>query len=362
MDSVSDIRAAVPAMAPLHRGIWRYGHAGATPFTGNLRLLADGRIGGYIQFNEAAWQVDGPDLIFLSKTGKPTTRFTAAHRNAQGHMVLTGAFLAKTNPPVIHVLEAVPEPYQIAPAPGAFPIIQHFNGPRRRNLVIIGANETSLHHAWPRDIPDSERSWDIFISFYGTPENYPPPGPAEYTSLRWGLRKWQAIHAAMHAASPFWEYERIFIIDDDIHTRWSDINKFLEICAAHNLLLASPALKPDCCVNHKITVQEPGTLLRHTSFVEALTPCFTADALRDCIAPAQDSIYGFGLDHLWPLNLGFPRGRIAIVDAVAFDHTRPLATNYPLGQAVAEEKALFKRYGIGWTLGYQVTGTIPLPG
>ena len=175
-----------------------------------------------------------------------------------------------------------------------------------------------------------------------------------------GLQKWQAIHAAMHEASPFWAYERIFIIDDDIRTCWRDINRFLEICEAHDLALASPALKPDCCVNHEMTAQQPGTLLRYTSFVEALTPCFTREALRECIAPAQGSLSGFGLDHLWPLNLGFPREKIAIVDAVAFDHTRPLATNYDLRQAVAEERALFMRYGVRWTLGYRVSGALPL--
>jgi hypothetical protein len=263
---------------------------------------------------------------------------------------------------VVHCLEAIDDPYAISKAPEKFQIDDRRSGPRRRNLVIMGAGETSLHHQWVRDIPDSERNWDLCLSFYGKPENYPPPGPYEYASRQPGVRKWIAIHAAMYEGSPFWDYERIFVIDDDILTSWSVINRFLDICEAFDLQLAQPSLKPDCFVTHALTAQRPGSLIRFTTFVEAMAPCFTSAALRQCIAVTQGGYYGFGIDHLWPLILGAPYEKIAIVDAVAIDHTRHVATSYPIELAVAEEIDLFARYGNPARLGYQELTYIPLPG
>jgi len=337
--------------------IWSFGGVGKSPYTRNLRLLPDGRIGGYINNNEHRWRLDPESLTILDRGGQPTTLFDRVRINAEGRMTLTGNYTGA--PGAEHYLEEHTDPYGIATNPENFKIDQHFSGPKRRNLVIMGANESSLHHEWTQDIADADRNWDLCLSFYGDPKNYPPAGPVEYTSLQPGVRKWLAIHAAMYEGSPFWEYERIFVLDDDIRTSWSDINKFLDICRELDLQLAQPALKPGCAITHMITRQSPDTLVRFTNFVEAMAPCFTSEALRLCISVTQGGYYGFGIDHLWPSILGLPEKKIGIVDAIAVDHTRPVGVNYSMELALAEERQLFKIYGVNGWAGRDVLGSVP---
>jgi hypothetical protein len=224
----------------------------------------------------------------------------------------------------------------------------------------MGANERSLHHEWPQNIEKSERNWDLCISFYGSPSNYPPHGPLEYSSLQPGVKKWIAIHRAMHENSPLWNYERVLVLDDDIRTSWLDINRFFNICADLDLVLAQPSLVPGCCINHTITEQRPNSLIRFTTFVEAMAPCFTTEALRLCIPCTAGGYYGFGIDHLWPKILGMPRNRIGIVDAVSIEHTRPFGSTYSMERALDEQKLLFENYGMNSFFGYQELGNIRL--
>jgi FkbM family methyltransferase len=354
--TVATVAAEFPGFP--HSMLWTFGRRGR-PYTGMLRCLPDGRIGGYVHSNESFWRLGEEGLTFLDSERRPSTVFDRAAINAAGLPILTGSMVY--DQAVTHRLEAVADPHTISTAPEKFPIDDHRTGPRRRNLVIMGANEESLHHQWPQDVPDSERNWDLCLSFYGAPENYPPPGPYEYASRQPGVRKWIAIHAAMYEGSPFWDYERIFVIDDDILTSWSDINRFLDICEAYDLQLAQPSLKPDCFLNHEITAQKPGSLLRFTTFVEAMAPCFARAALRQCIAVTQGAFYGWGIDHLWPMILGAPRDKLAIVDAVAIAHTRPLAVTYPRELAAFEEQELYQCYGNPDRLGVRELTQITLP-
>jgi FkbM family methyltransferase len=340
------------------KGFLAFGVVGKPPYSKFFRLLPDGRVGGYINPNESRWNLENGSLVVTDSSGQTTTIFDRVETDANGKFLLVGKFVFEPNSGIEHYLQPIIDPYHIATEPKNFNIDKHFLGQRRRNLVIMGANEESMHHGWERNIADHERNWDLCISFYGKAQNYPPPGPVEYTSLQTGVRKWLAIHAAMYEGSPFWDYERIFVLDDDIRTTWKDINEFLDICREHDLWLAQPSLAPNCCITHSITEQQPGSLIRFTDFVEAMAPCFTNEALRECISITQGGYYGFGIDHLWPLILGLPKDKIGIVDAVAIEHTRPLGTNYPINLAKDEEKALFEQYKVSGGAGLNVVGYV----
>jgi hypothetical protein len=338
--------------------IWAFGKYGEQPYHRYFRMLPHGRIGGHNHPNETRWEFRDNHLVILNTEGIVTTRIDRLEISDTGKLRLIGPMVTDPTGSVTHCWEQIDEPYSVATDPSAFKLDSHGSGKPRRNLVIMGANEQSLHHEWPRNIPDTERNWDLCLSFYGKPENYPPPGPAEYTSLQPGVRKWIAIHRAMHENSPFWQYQRILVLDDDIRTDWLDINRFFEIVERFDMALAQPSLTSDSHITHPITKQQPDCLVRFTTFVEAMAPCFTADALRLCISTTQGGHYGFGIDHLWPRILGMPQNRIGIVDAVAMEHTRPLAVNYPLHEAMNEESDLFARYGMGGGIGTFETGRI----
>ncbi|HQT64667.1 MAG: hypothetical protein B7Z75_05155 [Acidocella sp. 20-57-95] len=325
---------------------WRFGKTDGPVYCIFLKLFSDNRIGGYIHPNEKYWRLTDEGLTFHDQTGQVTTLFNKCETDPAGQRRLTGVIITETMQRVEHYLEETSEPLSICTDPNKFKLDKNTTGKKRRNLVILGANENSLHHSWPNNLRDADRTWDLCVSFYGAAANYSRVRSAEYSSLQTGVRKWQAIHSALHETSPFWDYERIFILDDDIRTSWRDINLFLEICRDFDLQLAQPSLTPHCYVNIPITRQVPGNYVRFTTYVEAMAPCFTRDALRKCIATTAEGYYGFGFDHIWPRILNLPKNKIGIVDAVAINHTRPLATNYSLDLAHAEEIELFKRYGL----------------
>jgi len=58
--------AAVAAKFPgfPHSMLWSFGRPG-DPYTGMLRCLPDGRIGGYVHFNESFWRLSDGGLTFL---------------------------------------------------------------------------------------------------------------------------------------------------------------------------------------------------------------------------------------------------------------------------------------------------------
>ena len=203
----------------------------------------------------------------------------------------------------------------------------------RRDLVIVRANEASQHVHWPKNITNEDRTWDLMVSFYGSGENFGTDPNAEYQVHQLGW-KYAAIHSLFYDASPLWTYKRFALVDDDIMTTWRDMNEMFALFTEFDLALAQPALSGH--VIHPITLPNKDYLLRFTSFVEVMTPWFSRDALRTCLPTFLGNDRGFGMDHIWPKLLGEPRNKLAIVDKIVVEHTRPLAMNYDLEKFVGE--------------------------
>ena len=320
--------------------VWVFGTADHA-FARQVRLLPDGRISGYYYPNEHAWRFEGDRLVFLDVGNRVTSSFDRATRDEDGRLSLADEmFMLRETAP----LQA------LAPDASGFPIDVRVAGAapgsRRRNLVLLFGNRESLHHRWPRDIDEADRSWDLCVSFYGPAAQYDDVGFAEFSSLQTGIRKPAASHAAFGHGSPLWNYERVWLADDDLMIGWRDINTLFAISANFGLAISQPALLPGSEVTHDITRQQERLVLRTTSFVEAMAPCFSRDALELCVPVFEGQVHGWGTDHVWPKLIGPPHGRMAIIDAVPMLHTRPLATSYSWDEAKAEENALLDAYGL----------------
>ena len=324
---------------------WSFGQAGQPPLARYLRLAAGGRLAGYSHDNEKSWALQDGVLVFLDRYGCVTTRFAAIAESPEGRLTLSGAFLPDAA--ITHELWEVPPFGGLCPSEqGVDPVTAPTR--RRRNLVVLRADENSLHPSWPRDVADAVRDWDLCVSFYGKTEHFPPQDFAEYRALQNGPddRKFAALHRLLHRDSPLLDYDYIMLPDDDVMLRWRDLNEIFAICRDYDLQLAQPALAPEGHITHRLTRQNPRFLLRYTSFVELMIPVFSRRALRDCLPSVPDSRSGFGLDHVWPRLIGEPVQGIAIIDRVAVAHTRPIATHYPLRDAIAEGLAVEQRYGV----------------
>ncbi|MBI1207106.1 MAG: hypothetical protein GC191_07435 [Azospirillum sp.] len=82
---------------------WRFGENGGGTIA-TLRLLPDGTLSGSARPAESAWRLDGEVLVFLHKSGRPTTRFTKLILD-DGRWCLSGRYLA--NDRILHELQQV---------------------------------------------------------------------------------------------------------------------------------------------------------------------------------------------------------------------------------------------------------------
>ncbi len=325
--------------------VWTYGTASQV-FARQVRLLPDGRISGYRDHNEASWAVRGPALLLIGRDGVPTARLDRVSRDEFG-LVLSGPHLPR--PEETLVLAETTPAQTLASAMSGFPIDARRperQGKRRRNLVIVFGNQRSLHLQWPRTISDEDRTWDLCVSFYGPADQYEHVGAAEFSSLRTGIGKCMAAHAAFATDSPFWEYERVWFADDDLMLTWGDINALFATCEDYGLELAQPSLAEGSYVAHRITRQQAGRVLRYTSFVESMAPVFTNRALRLCAPVFQGQRHGYGIDYVWPWLLGAPRSRMAVIDKVGVLHLRAQTKAYDAGTVWREEELLLGLYGV----------------
>ncbi len=191
----------------------------------------------------------------------------------------------------------------------------------RRNLVIVRAGDNSLHTGWLQG--DEPRSWDIVVNYYGEdPQRYRQDDVERIDSKG---PKWPALQELIAQTPRFVEnYDFIWLPDDDLETSKAQINLLFEIMRTRRLQVAQPALTWPSYFGHITTLQNHKFQLRYTNYVEVMAPCFSADVLARALPLFNQNLSGWGLDFIWPKFVQHPAGEIAIIDAVAVRHTRPV--------------------------------------
>ena len=318
---------------------WRLENTDGEVIAGRLILHPHGRVGLQRDRHRWRWSAAG-GLFFHDWHGRVSTIFDRLEIDAAGRATLTGAsrYDGKT-----HRLVELETLSSIAPDG---PALRGTRTPHRRNLVILRANERSLHTSWPADIDAFDRSWDLCVSYYGEEASFPPDDFAEFHVLQRGERKFGAIHKLLHQGSPLWDYDYVMLPDDDLMMSWVDLNNVFEICREHALELAQPALTAESFWGQQITLKQPGMRLRFTNYVETMMPIFSVEALRLCAPTFRHAGIGWGLDLIWPALLGSPVDRIGVVDLIGVTHTRPVGGDYDGFDPQAELAALPLMYGV----------------
>jgi hypothetical protein len=287
-------------------------------------------------------------LVFLDAGGRRTVVFDRVFLTENEMLVLPGAVPgAEGDICLLREREALS---RIADDAGDIQVMSSRPNRKRRNLVVLRANEHALHTAWDRDIADEDRNWDLCISFYGKEENFRPTPFAEYHVLQSRDQKYASIHKLIYRGNPFWDYEYFMFPDDDLMMSWSNINRLFETSQSFGLDLAQPSLLPEGFVYHKVVAQNKAFRLRYTNFVEIMTPIFSRYALEICIPTFAASPRGLGLDFIWPSQLGDPPGRIAIIDEVGVLHGRPVGGNYDIARGNQERIKVMHDYGCTWNI------------
>lgn len=338
---------------------WKFAVLNGKALSPFLVLAPEGLIGNFFHEKIECWQVVHGRLCLIGSNGLPTIVFTAA-RTIDGNIAALAGRATLGGVESVYRLDLTGHPVQAAGLANASAarratfLKQLPADQRRPNLVVLRAGPSSLHPQWLADVDARTRSWDLCLSWYGN--DLPELGAwPEYVTHAPNQKKFKPLFDAFYEGSPLWNYERIWLPDDDLLTSGQEINRMFHISRKYGLDLSQPALRnvPECHINHPITAQRPGSDVRLEPFVEIMCPLFSDRALRICIGSIKDAVSGYGLDHLWPSFLGKPKTRMGIIDAVSVVHTRPIGATYDVRGAIAEQAALWNSYGFRYS---------PIPG
>lgn len=180
-------------------------------------------------------------------------------------------------------------------------------------LVLASVGDGSRHPRWLKGEP----AFDLWLVYYGD-----SPGRYEGQAARvWDRKggKWHNL-AWLLEQEEVERYQAVFLPDDDLELDSRAINRLFDRAAQYELALAQPAFTWDSLARWGITLVRPWMMLRYTNFVENGAVLFSREALAACRHTFKESLTGFGLDLLWPLLLGYPQRRVAVVDDVPCRH------------------------------------------
>ncbi len=207
------------------------------------------------------------------------------------------------------------------------------------------------------------RTYDVWLDSYAADDTRWAGEPARVTAARDTVKIPRVARLLRESAADLARYDAIWFPDDDLALSPADVDRLFAAFHALDLSLAQPALREGSHYSHAITLESRRFFARYTNFVEPMAPVFSRAALRACAHTFSESVSGWGMDLVWPMLLGDPADRIAILDAVPVLHTRPVASSawYERLQVDPgeEKRAMAARYGIALPHHLVHSGGIP---
>ena len=188
-------------------------------------------------------------------------------------------------------------------------------------LAIARAGDESKHETWLSD--KKHKNFDLFVAYYGNEKNK-WKSDADHYHQESGLKYPWFSKWLKNPTFDIYQYDAIWLCDDDIEADTETIAKMFDIFIEYNLFLAQPALQRRSYAKIKPLLAVPGYKLRYCKTVEAQMPIFTPEILKILKWTFDENDSGWGQDLLWPKVLGHPKNKLAIIDATPVYHSRPL--------------------------------------
>jgi hypothetical protein len=189
---------------------------------------------------------------------------------------------------------------------------------KRKYLIMTSAGDnTNFDKLWTNKNKNEE--YDIWVVYYGDNdiiyEKY--KNKVDRIWRRKGSKFQNFNYLYKDHYNHLMNYERFFIVDDDIIMSVDDINKLFDISKKYNLSICQPAFKPESKISHPITKVQPGNILRYTNFIEVNTPVFSKEALIKFMKYYDDILIGWGIDYLYIWANGVnEKNKYAIIDSI----------------------------------------------
>lgn len=186
----------------------------------------------------------------------------------------------------------------------------------KKNLVFTSAgNNTSFDTLWT----NYNRNYDIWVVYYGDDDNRYNQYKNKVNKIwkRKGSKFQNFNYIYTNYYNELLNYDRFFIVDDDIIIKTDDINKLFDISIKYNLFICQPAFLPESKISHHITKVRNNNILRYTNFVEVNTPVFSKEALIKFMKYYDDILIGWGIDYLYIWANGRElTDKYAIIDSI----------------------------------------------
>jgi hypothetical protein len=189
----------------------------------------------------------------------------------------------------------------------------------RDYLVFVRAGRNSLHTKFLAQ--DPLRNWDCCVSWYREPA--PEAADAAEFHETEGDNKFEAFASFFRKTATSHPYRYYLVVDDDIDFAAGDISRLFSLCSRHQTFLCQPALRWGTHSNHSVTLWNPACVVRRTTFVEVMSPCFSRRAVEELEHVFSLTRSTWGIDYAWSSLLA-GQNKLTIIDAVRVAHTKPV--------------------------------------
>ena len=167
-----------------------------------------------------------------------------------------------------------------------------------KNFVFTSAGDnTTFYNRWCSD----NQTFDLYIIYYGNNDDnfnlY--KSKSKLIERREGSKFQNFYYFYKKYPEIIDQYDKFFILDDDIQMTCDDINKMFELSHKYNFDICQPSLSEEGVVCYNITRHVPGVLYRTTNFVEVNTPLFSKNALINLMNVYHPDLIGWGIDFLY---------------------------------------------------------------
>ena len=192
---------------------------------------------------------------------------------------------------------------------------------RRKNLVIVQAGKSGLHHRWFD--PSKDRTWDVCLNLYDASDAR--LAGAEFIVAQPGTK---ATAMAMFASTLnhiLRGYDFVMFLDDDVSVEMASLDHTFATCAKQSLDLAQMSLSARSNCVWPVFFSNGTNGMRFTNGVEIMMPIFSAQCFEACRDLFGRSVSGFGLDLAVGQRAGTLGDRnVAVLDGCVAEHLRPI--------------------------------------
>ena len=190
---------------------------------------------------------------------------------------------------------------------------------RRSHLVFLQNRQSPFLAEW---MAHPQRTFDLWVNFYDPAHFDPQVG--DWVSVQAGT-KFTAIDSFFaQQTDAFASYEYVWLLDDDIHLTWQQIDTAFHVAQLTGADLAQPSLSHDSHCMWPALFSRPGTRWRAVSTVEIMMPIYSQRLALSVFPEFRRSISGFGLDLLGGRRATELGGRAIVIDDVVARHVQQI--------------------------------------